>query len=473
MAYTGRRIIYSDVDEITDENVFSVLANALSVHTLNASEIEYLYNYYKGQQPILLREKEFRPEICSRIVENRANEIVTFKVGFLMGDPVQFINRGAEGLTKDITVLNNYMVAEDKAPKDKNLEEWAHICGTAYRMVLPNSSPDAESPFRIYTLDPRNTFVIYNSGVGHKPLAGVYYVSRKDGTVIFSVYTRNMYYEIWNEGGLLIPDQVTPPLNGFKRREAHIYGDVPIVEYPLNEARLGAFEIVLPLLDAINLTTSDRVDGVEQFVQAILAIKGVDVETGFMSELKQKGGLQLPPDGDAYYIAQELNQTQTQTLVDYMAREVLLICGMPNRNGSSSTSDTGSAVIMRDGWSDAEARAKDTEMMFILSEKKFLALALRMARAKRGLNLRVSDVGIKFTRHNYENIVSKAQVLNMLLNNDKVHPRLAWEHSGIAIDPDYEYGLSMNYYEEQVNKEAEELEKAAADATADDAKQNV
>lgn len=34
---------------------------------------------------------------------------------------------------------------------------------------------------------------------------------------------------------------------------------------------------------------------------------------------------------------------------------------MPNRNGNASTSDTGSAVIMRDGWSDAEARAKDSE----------------------------------------------------------------------------------------------------------------
>lgn len=465
MAYTGRRVIYSDVDEITDENVFSVLANAISVHTVNSSEIEYLYKYYKGDQPVLNRTKEFRENICSKIVENRANEIVTFKVGYLMGEPVTYINRGEAKATDEVLKLNSYMFAEDKAPKDKNIEEWAHICGTAYRMVLPNDDPEAEAPFRIYVLDPRNTFVIYHSGIGHRPLAGVHFVKREDGTVVFSVYTRNMYYEIWNEGGLIIPAEVTPPLSDFRRREAHIYGGVPIIEYPLNEARLGAFEIVLPILDAINLTTSNRVDGVEQFVQAILAIKGMSVEDGFMTRLKEQGGLQLPENGDAFYITQELNQTQTQTLVDYMAREVLLICGMPNRNGSSSTSDTGSAVIMRDGWGDAEARAKDTELMFDLSEKKFLALALNMANAHRGLSLKVSDIGIKFTRRNYENIVSKANVLVTLLNNEKVHPRLAWEHSGLAVDPEYEYTLSEQYYAEQEAKSAEELERAANAAT--------
>ena len=51
---------------------------------------------------------------------------------------------------------------------------------------------------------------------------------------------------------------------------------------------------------------------------------------------------------------------------------------MPNRNGGTSTSDTGSAVIMRDGWSAAEARAKDSELMFKLSEKEFLKLVLRI-----------------------------------------------------------------------------------------------
>lgn len=77
----GRRVIKTSVTNITSENVTDVLLKALSIHTLNRSEIDYLWEYYKGKQPILNRQKEVRPEINNRIVENRANEIVSFKVG--------------------------------------------------------------------------------------------------------------------------------------------------------------------------------------------------------------------------------------------------------------------------------------------------------------------------------------------------------------------------------------------------------
>ena len=54
---TGRKKILTDYAEITPENVSAVLTDAMVTHLVNSSEIEYLYNYYKGEQPILLREK--------------------------------------------------------------------------------------------------------------------------------------------------------------------------------------------------------------------------------------------------------------------------------------------------------------------------------------------------------------------------------------------------------------------------------
>ena len=224
---------------------------------------------------------------------------------------------------------------------------------------------------------------------------------------------------------------------------------MPIIEYPANTARLGSFEIVLPLLDAINEVGSNRLDGVEQFIQAILMLKGVDIDSEDFKVLKEQGGLKVPVEGDAEYLVQELNQTQTQTLVDYMYQTVLTICGMPNRNGGSSTSDTGSAVIMRDGWSAAEARAKDTELMFKMSEKEFLRIAIQIANTLRDMNLKLSSIEIRFTRRNYENIQEKAQVLTMLLSSDKVHPRLAFEHCGLFVDPELAYTQSMGYAEER------------------------
>lgn len=101
---SGRRIIKTSVTEITDENVVDVLRKALATHELNRSEIDYLWKYYRGDQPIRNRVKDVRPEICNKITENRANEIVSFKVGYLCGEPIQYVSRnGGEEMQKNTT----------------------------------------------------------------------------------------------------------------------------------------------------------------------------------------------------------------------------------------------------------------------------------------------------------------------------------------------------------------------------------
>lgn len=470
--FYGRRVIYSDYDEITADNVLEVLERALVVHASNRSDIQYLYDYYKGKQPILNRTKEFRPEICNRVVENRANEIVSFKVGYLMGEPVQYVSRGNDGdsSSEAINTLNEFVFAEDKAAKDKELADWFTICGTAYRMILPDpAGEEDEAPFEIYTLDPRDAFVVYHSGLGNKPLMGVKYVVHEDGEIVYSIYTDKNYFEVTQPG--MYGGSGSSGVRGVTKSEGHILGGIPIIEYPANSARLGAFEIVLPLLDSINNVSSNRLDGVEQFIQSLLILKGVDIDSEEYKALRENGGLKIPIEGDASYLTQELNQTQTQTLVDYMYQTVLTICGMPNRNGGSSTSDTGSAVIMRDGWSAAEARAKDTELMFKKSEKTFLKLAINIANTLRNMNLRLSQIEIRFTRRNYENIQEKSQVLITMLNNDKIHPRLAFEHSGLFIDPELAYTVSMEYAEQR-KKEQEAMLQAFAQNETQNAQQN-
>lgn len=446
----GRRVIYTDESEITRKNIVGVLNKAMAVHYSNRSEIQYLYDYYRGKQPILGRTKDIRPEINNKLIENRANEIVSFKVGYLMGEPIQYVNRsGNETATDGINRLNEFVFAEDKSTKDKELADWFTICGTAFRMVIPDSLGDApdESPFEIYTLDPRDAFVVYFNGLGNKPVMGVKYIVKEDSTIVYSVYTDKMYFEVAGDS--------------IVKAQPHSLGSIPIIEYPANSARLGAFEIVLSLLDSINEIGSNRLDGIEQFVQALLMFKGVDVDADDFDTLREKGGIKVPLEGDVKYLVQELNQTQTQTLVDYMYQTVLTICGMPNRNGGSSTSDTGSAVIMRDGWSAAEARAKDTELMFKMSEKQFLKLAIRITNDLKNMGLKLADIEIRFTRRNYENIQEKTQVLTTMLSNDKIHPRLAFTHCGLFTDPTIAYTESMGWYEEQESKTLQELEDAS------------
>jgi len=456
----GRRVIKSSVSAITSENVCDVLLKALSIHSLNRSEIDYLWNYYKGKQPILNRIKEVRPEITNRIVENRANEIVSFKVGYLCGEPIQYVGKnGDERVTNAITRLNELMFAEDKAAQDQEIVEWQMICGTAFRLVLPDDKGDEdEAPFEMYTLDPRDTFVVYSNEIGNKPLMAVKYSKDDNEITHYSIYTENMYYLV--EDGLLI--ESTP----------HALDMIPIFEYPANNARLGSFEIVLPLLDTMNNITSNRMDGIEQVIQAFIKFINCDISKEEYEEFLQLGAIKVKSvDGanaDVGVVTTDLNQSQTQTLKEDCYNAILTICGMPNRNGGSSTSDTGAAVVLRDGWSLAEARAKDSENMFKKAEKKMLRLVLRICRDLSDFDLGLKDIELQFTRRNYENIQSKSQVLVSMLQNNKIHPLLAFQHSGLFIDPERAYAMSVKYYEEEQAKLLEQNPVPNADGDGED-----
>ena len=442
----GRRVITTDVTEITAENVVEVLGEAMKLHEKNRSEIDYLWKYFKGEQPILQREKTVRPEICNKIVENRANEIVSFKVGYLCGEPIQYVGRNCEeAVTNGVGTLNEYMFLVDKPALDQEVVEWDMIGGTANRMVLANDAYNAESdeaPFEMYTLDPRDSFVVYSNDVKRKRMLGVKYNTDDFGQKTFSAYTDAMYFTI-KDG------KVT-------EQKAHGLGVVPIIEYPANNARLGAFEIVLPLLDAINNIESNRMDGIEQFVQAFVKFINCDISKEDFEALKDLGAIKVKSaDGqnaDVDIVTNELNQQQTQTLKDDAYQAVLTICGMPNRNGGSSTSDTGSAVLLRDGWSLAESRAKDSELMFKRSEKETLRLVLKLCSGLADLDLKLKDIDMKFTRRNYDNIQSKSQVLVSMLQQPKIHPLLAFTHCGLFSDPESAYTMSNDYHEEQMAK---------------------
>lgn len=452
----GRTVIYWDDVEITRENICDILNRATSIHDTNALQIERLYQIFKGNQSILEKKNEIRPEINNQIVTNFANQIVTFKTGYLLGKPIQYVSRGeqsselSEEVSRDIDRLNRFASDCDKAAKDVELAEWFHICGTSYRLIMSEKgNPADESPFSVYTLDPRNTFVVYSNDVDKRCIMGVHSVKKADGTVIYNCWTQNKLFKI--KAPVTDPDSIIS-------EDAHVYGRVPIIEYPANNARLGAFEIVLSLLDAINAAFSDLADGREQFIKALLVLKGCQISEEEFRAMISLGGIQVPADGDVKYLVSELNQKQNGDTINLMIDTMLEIVGMPKRSGAKGgTSDNGIAVILRDGFADAEARASDTERIFKKSENEFLRIALRICGTMRKMQLKLASVEPHFTRQNTDNLLSKVQALTVMLASDKIHPRLAWQLSTLVSDPESAYTISQEYEQSRIEQEEQLL----------------
>ena len=465
----GRTVLYTDVPEVDSSNIGDVLSAAISDHDQNSTDIDYLFKYYKGDQPVNQREKVYNTEINNKIVSNIAAEIVDFKIGYLLSAPIQYIDAASNDSEDDITnndldLMTRFCMLEDKETSDLEVAEWQSICGRGFRMLLPKAEVlDGESPFAIYTLDPRDTEVVYSSKLGHKPMMAFTSITLEDDSKIYYCYTATDLF-VLDEDGKDASDEIN-------KSGPHALGMIPIIEYPANNARLGDFEQVLSLLNAINTVTSNRVDGIEQFVQAILVMEGMQIEAAqdqsqsdaelqFMQQVREVGGMMAPAGSRAYYIAQELNQQQTETLMQSMYERVLTIVGMPSRSlgNNRSTSDTGSAVILRNGYSETEARARVRENYFRKSERRLLNLMISLTNALSGTDLLPTNVDIRFPRRNYTNDSANVTNLISMLSSDWITPEFAYQHASMSADPHRDYLLAKAWHDEHEAEEVDALD---------------
>ena len=343
----GRKIAYTDVEQITRDNIIDVIGNCIGTFYYNKPIIKYLWNYYKGDQPILYRKKTSNEDITNKIVENHAYEIVQFKVGQTYGEPVQFVSRkNDDRINKAVDLLNDYMADANKQEKDIKSGEWQSATGTSFKAI--QIVKDDESPFRIVSPNPLNTFVIYNRGT-EEPLLAVQELKDADGRWYKLCFSKTHQF--------VIRDSKVEEYN------LHSYSDIPIVEYPNNHERLSDIELVISMLDALNNMQSNRMDGIEQFVQAWIKFVNCEIDEEEFKKMKMARALVVKSinrenKSDVETMTDELDQTQCQTAKDDLWDNALSILAIPNKNNNNSGGDTQGAVQLRNGWDFSKTRAK-------------------------------------------------------------------------------------------------------------------
>ena len=152
----GRKIAYTGIEQITSDNVAKVVSDTIGIHNRNRTMIDYLYRYYKGDQPILYREKLVRPEVNNKVSENHALETVKFKAGQIYGEPIQFVckkkNTNAE-TNEQVDLLNDYLDEANADARNIQLGIYQSAIGTAYKAILREDDWTEDSdmpPFRIF-----------------------------------------------------------------------------------------------------------------------------------------------------------------------------------------------------------------------------------------------------------------------------------------------------------------------------------
>lgn len=482
--YFGRRKIYSSLkkNELTPEAILDILPSVLRIHDLNSSEIEYLWNYYKGKQPILQKEKKVRADINNKVLENHAYEIVEFKKSNDFGEPVQYVQKGEKDSDKvnpEISLLNKFMESEDKSSLDLDLSEWQCICGTAYRWFdTDTEAEEDDAPFELAIPDPRRTFVVRSSDVKEEQLfcgtyswftdkeafqdtmVGVQFIPSQYRiiTIYTDDYVLNIREGTSEEGHKLSIINQTINVNG-KEISVNTYPLQPkgqrIIEYPLNNARMGIIEIVMSQLNAINKVKSDDLDGIDQFVQSLLVFINQDVTVEDVKELEEAGAIKVfsndpSKPADVKLLTQQLLHSETKIVTDDLYDKMLTILGIPRLNDKASGGDTGQARLLGEGWTMAYQRAKQDDLNFKKAERIFLKAILNICKddvrnvEDKIKNLRISDIDIKIPRDKSDNMLTKAQTLLELLQAG-VYPETAYTVVGLFSDPHDVYEKSAKY----------------------------
>lgn len=431
----GRKIAYTDVSVITPDNVVSVVGSCLSTFYFNRTAIEYLWNYYKGNQPVLYRTKEnsARDDIVNHVVENHSYEIVQFKTSQTYGEPVQFISRKDDDVINDaVDQLNDYMTDVDKHAIDICSGEWQSATGTSFKAI--QKVENQEIPFRIIVPSPLDTFIIYSRETG-EPMLSVEMLKDDDGEYK-RCFSNNMEFYIRNS------KVISYQLHGF--------GDIPIVEYPNNWERLSDIELVITILDSINSYQSDRVDAVDQFVQSWIKFVNCEIDEETFKKMKMMGALVVKSNNgsdakaDVEVMSQELNQSQTQIAKDDLWDNALSILAIPNKQ-TNTGGDTAGAVALRNGWDFSKNRAKLKDPIVKASEKKLAKLVLNRLRiTKKELKMSFRDFDVQINHSPTDNMIVKTQSLQYLLQCG-IHPAIAIATIGLFSDPEKVYINSQPY----------------------------
>lgn len=373
----------------------------------NNLRYDMLKRYYDGNHDILYRRKE-KYLSNNRIVSNHAKYITDTLTGYVAGNPVTYTSKS------DISLLTDMLKKAESDIQDTDLAHNISIYGRGYEMAYMSSD---EIPYiKLENCNPCNAFVVYDDTVEHKPVFSVYYFAVYDDNQNLKGYkctmsTHSLLYEFSLGIGFDIQGEIVENEN--------IFGMVNIIEYYNNAECQGDFEQVISLIDAYNKLQSDRLNDKEQFVDAILLIKGqilgdsTEEESEAYSNLRKFGLLMLDSDSSAEWLTRSFDENSVEILKKSLENDIHKFSGVPCLTDENFAGNA-SGVAMKYKLIGLENIAKVKERYFKEGLYYRLKLFANIIRIKGGGDVNIDEIDIKFTRSLPQNELEIAQTIATL-----------------------------------------------------------
>lgn len=388
--------------EITTELVCRFIGR----HLKELPHYTRLLDYYNGSHDITNRKK--RSVLANnKLVCNHPKYITDTATGYFAGNPIKYSSE------QDISELTSILRQADAETQDADLALRSSIYGKAYEFLYING----EGVPRFASISPQNAFVIYDDTVEQKELAGVYYYPLTD-----SVTEQRNGYAVY----ISLPDvlkkftvNTSLAVVGDISETTNVFGDVQITENYNNTFCNGDFEPVLSLIDAYNILQSDRVNDKEQFVEAILLIKGQtfgdtnDEKSETYKALKENGLLELDVEASAEWLTRQFDENSVEILRTSLEQDIHKFSNVPCMSDKDFAGNA-SGVAMRYKLLGFEQLTKIKERYFRETIRKRLRLLCVYCEKTGKGSIDPDTVNIKFSRALPVNEAEVAQMVSEL-----------------------------------------------------------
>lgn len=393
--------------------------------------LKLLEDYYFGKHSITNRSKK-GGLANNRLTVNHAKYIADMSSSYLIGSPVTYSSKDGA----DISLLINMLDVAESAVQDMDLSLDCAVYGRAFEMVYMSS--DEVPVLKLARLSPLNTFIVYDDTVERQPVFGVYYYPIYDDYGHIKAYncscqTAKYIYSFRVDSNLrdVSADENT----------LHYFGGVPINEIYNVPSCQADFEQVMSIIDAYDLLQSDRVNDKEQYVDAILLIKGATLgdtaneQTDSYNSIKDNRVMELPGEGaDASFLTRQFDEAAVEILKKSIEKDIHKISCVPDMSDDNFAGNT-SGVAMKYKLLGLEQLTKSKERFFREGLYYRLKLIANVMAVRGAETIDINNINVRFTRSlptNDVEISSMVAALNGIVSSDTLLAQLPFVENAAA-----------------------------------------
>lgn len=377
-----------------------VINKYIRKHSEMFRRYEYLENLYKGFHDIYRQpeKEEWKPD--NRLAVNFPRYLTDTFTGYGYGISIK-VSHPEENIDE---ALQEFGRNNEITDHDAEMIKRCCIYGHAWEYIYQ----DEYTKTKVSELTPKDLFVVYDDTMQQRALFAVRYGhhSTEDdhpGAVYGELLTREKIRTFDN--GKFTDTRVNP------------YGYIPVIEWRLNDERMGLYESVSGLVEAYNHALSEKSNDIDAFAEAYLAILGAEADEDNIRRIRDDRVINLYGTDNAKDVlvqfltkpTADATQENLLTRLENQIYQTSMVANISDETFGNATSGTALAYKLQAMSNLAKTFDRKIEKSLRKRYKIFCSLSTNVPDPEAYV-----DVDIQFSRNLPKNILEEAQTAQAL-----------------------------------------------------------